>query len=89
MTSKNTQSKQNCQPRNRTIPLELYASFSRQLSTPMAEFAENANILAVIKTHSLLASRSHLSQMSFEPVKFSANSTRKRLANATVKSIVN
>ena len=56
---------------------------------PIAEFAGNANSLISIKIPLFLSSRGYIPQLSFELIDLSANSTRKQLANATAKSLIN
>ena len=56
---------------------------------PMGEFSANANVSATIKVPPFLATKSYNPRMSFDPVDLSADSTRERIANSTVKLIVN
>lgn len=54
---------------------------------PMAEFSGNANTSTTMKIPPFLASQGVVPQMSSDLVNLSALSTRKRLANATAKSM--
>ena len=55
----------------------------------MGEFSANANISATIKVPPFLATKGYNPRMSFDPVDFSANSTREKIANSTARSIAN
>ena len=56
---------------------------------PMGEFSANANILATTKVPPFLATKGYNPRMSFDPVNLSADSTKERIANSTVRLIAN
>ena len=53
----------------------------------MGEFAANANVSAITKIPPFLATNRYNPKMSFDYVDLSANSTCKKIANATARSI--
>ena len=56
---------------------------------PMEEFSANANVSAITKIPLFLATKDYNSRISFDPVDLSADSTKERIVNSTVRLITN
>ena len=55
----------------------------------MGEFSANANVSATTKVPPFLATKGYNPKMSFNPVELSVDSTREKITNSTVRSIMN
>ena len=55
----------------------------------IGKFSANANVSATTKVPPFLATKGYNPKMSFDPMDLSADLTKEKIANSTVKSIVN